>query len=232
MLHGRYSPLRPVTGFTLIELLLALAMFAIIVGVIFASFAALVDGVDKGRESADIYRVGRGALQQITQELRAALWFEDDPRTRLIGENDEVDKQPRDRISFVTIPYRRFSAEVPENELCKVSYFLDQNARDELALFRTQDCTPDDPAADEDDNTDDTRLELTDRAIGLDITYYDAEGEHESWPPDGSQEGLPCRVRVAVKLLDFEQVERSFITSVPLLMRVMRGTCVNQEGQG
>jgi type II secretion system protein J len=224
MPHSKFSPCRSPAGFTLIELLLALVMFAAIAGVVFASFAAIADGVDKGRQSADVYRVGRGAMQRLIQEISTAVWFENDPRTALLGEDGEESGQPRDRLTFVTIPYRHFSETVPENELCDVSYFLDQNAQDKSALFRTEDCT-----LDEERQDDGTRLELTDLAVGLDITYYDAEGDHESWPPNQDEQGpLPCQVRVALTLRDAQQYERVFITMVSI---VMRGACEDKEAE-
>ncbi len=207
--------LRSTAGFTLIELLLALLIFGIIAGVIFASFAAVVDGVERGRQSVEVYRLGRTALQRMAQEISAAVWFAGDARTTLLGVNDEVAGQARDRITFLTVPYRRFVPNVPENALCDVSYFITDNAQGKPALFREEDCTPDAERF-----GDGTRLELTDTAVALDITYYDAEGEHESWPPHEAEEGpLPCRVRLALTLQDTRQQGRVFITTVRLPLR-------------
>src|SRR3989440_4496483 len=60
-------------GFTLVELLLALFLFALIAGVIFAAFAAVTSGVEKGRQSIELYRVGRVALLRMAQEVGAAM---------------------------------------------------------------------------------------------------------------------------------------------------------------
>jgi type II secretion system protein J len=210
-------------GFTLIEILLALIMFAIIAGVIFASFAAVMDGVEKGRQSADFYRIGRTALQRMTQEISAAVWYPDDPRTGLQGEKDQTATRRRDRITFVAIPYRRYTAKVPEDELCSISYYVAEDTRGRPALFRTEDCTLD--AAEQQE--DGTVLGLTDLVVGLEITYYDAVSEYDSWPSESSGEhALPCQVRVALTLRDDRAYERVFFTTVPLLMR---GTCENQE---
>jgi type II secretion system protein J len=202
-------------GFTLIELLLALVMFAIIAGVIFASFAAVMEGVEKGRQSADFYRIGRSALQRMTQEISAAVWYQDDPRTGLLGEKDNTATQRRDRITFVAIPYRRYTAKVPEDELCSISYYVAEDTQGRPGLFRTEDCTLDDDERQEGG----TILELTDLVVGLEITYYDAVSEYDSWPPDSSSENaLPCQVRVALTLRDDRKYERMFFTAVPLLM--------------
>src|SRR5207245_10657695 len=60
-------------GFTLVELLLALFLFALIAGVIFAAFAAVASGVEKGRQSIELYRVGRVALLHMAHESAAAM---------------------------------------------------------------------------------------------------------------------------------------------------------------
>jgi general secretion pathway protein J len=209
------------SGFTLIEVLLALAIFATIAAVVFASFAAVADGVDKGRQSADVYRVGRAAMQRITQEISGAIWYQDDPRTTFLSENNELAEHAADRVRFVTIPYRRFTEKRPEGELCDVAYFLDRNVQDKVALFRTEDCTLDD-----DREAGGNKLEMTDLVVGLDVTAYDAEGEHDAWPPGGGEAGpLPCYVRVALTLRDAQQYERVFITTTPLLMR---GKCEDE----
>lgn len=221
MLHNNRFPQAEPNGFTLIEVLLALAMFATLSGVIFASFAAVSDGVEKGRRSADVYRVGRAAMQHITQEISGAVWYQDDARTTLVSENNELGEHAADRLRFVTIPYRRFSEKRPEGELCDIAYFLEENAQGKIALFRTEDCT-----LDGDREEGGNKLEMTDLAVGLDITAYDAEGEHDAWPPGGNEESpLPCYVRVALTLRDAQQYERVFITTTPLLMR---GKCEDE----
>src|SRR5437764_947268 len=59
-------------GFTLVELLLALFLFALIAAVIFAAFAAVASGVEKGRQHIELYHVGRVALLRMAQTLRNA----------------------------------------------------------------------------------------------------------------------------------------------------------------
>src|SRR5256884_6552764 len=68
-----HSAFQGEAGFTLVELLLALFLFALIAGVIFAAFAAVTSGVEKGRQSIELYRVGRVALLRMAQEVGAAM---------------------------------------------------------------------------------------------------------------------------------------------------------------
>src|SRR5438132_13971830 len=71
--RGQRGAFQADAGFTLVELLLALFLFALIAGVIFAAFAAVASGVDKGRQSMELYRVGRTALLRMAQEIGAAM---------------------------------------------------------------------------------------------------------------------------------------------------------------
>ena len=206
-------------GFTLVELLLALFLFALIAGVVFAAFAAVASGVEKGRQHIELYRVGRVALLRMAQEIGAAMPPPVGIDTRFQGKKNADGGIGHDRIDFLTVPYRRYSDKVPSYELCHVAYYVADNQQGKTALFREEDCS-----GEEDERRGRiTRLELTDLAVGLSMTYYDAEKDYEEWPPtEDDQSLLPCRVRLALTLRDAQQYERVFITTVAL---PMRGTC-------
>jgi type II secretion system protein J len=227
-------------GFTLVELLLALFLFALIAGVIFAAFAAVASGVEKGRQSIELYRVGRVALLYMAQEIAAAmpppdgidttvesnLGFQGKKNWGGSGIGQDRSGIGQDRIEFLTIPYRRYSDKVPAYDLCRVAYYVSDNQQSKTALFREEDCS--NPGGEEDERRERaTRLELTDLAVGLEMTYYDAEQAYEEWPPTrNAQNPLPCRVRLALTLRDMQQRERAFITTVAL---PMRGSCDNEQ---
>ena len=159
-------------GFTLVELLLALFLFALIAGVIFAAFAAVASGVERGRQSMELYRVGRTALLRMAQEIGAAMPPPEGSETTFQGKKISGGSG-HDRIEFLTIPYRRYSAKVPAYELCRVAYYVADNQQGKTALFREEDCS-----GEEDERHERaTRLELTDLAVGLEMTYYDTEKE-------------------------------------------------------
>jgi general secretion pathway protein J len=210
-------------GFTLVELLLALFLFALIAGVIFATFAAVASGVEKGRQHIEIYRVGRVALLRMAQEVGAAMPPLAESDTRFQGKKNADGGTGHDRIDFLTVPYRRYSDKVPSYELCHVAYYVADNPQGKTALFREEDCS-----GEEDERRERaTRLELTDLAVGLEITYYDAEKDYEEWPPNvDDQSLLPCRVRLALTLRDAQQYGRTFITTVGL---PMRGACEDAQ---
>ena len=215
---------RPQAGFTLVEVLLALLMFGMISGVIFTTFSAVMDGVEQGQASGEFYRVGRAALQRMAQEASSAVLF----KTALgdaigfLGQDEEIDGQPRDSLDFVTIPYRRFNLEVPTHELCDVAYYIETNDEGVLALFRDEDCH-----VDEERREGGTKLELADAVVGLNVTYFDATDVYDEWPPNRSDTpSLPCRVRLALTFQRPPQEARTFVTTVTL---PMSGQCLDAE---
>lgn len=225
---------RQEAGFTLVEILLALLIFAFMAGIIFAAFKAVADGVERGRQSMDVYRVGRAALLRMAQEISAAM----PPPAPSAGSStsgSDTGLQGRkgsgggglahDRIDFLTIPYRRYSDKLPGFEICKVAYYVAENQQGRAALWREEDCS-----GEEDERHErTTRLELTDLAVGLDIAYYDARKDYEEWPLGGYDDNpLPCLVRLALTLRDAQQHERTFMTTVAL---PMRGACEDQQTQ-
>lgn len=195
-------------GFTLIELLLALSLFVLIAGVVFAAFAGVMKGVEQGRRNLDAYRLGRTALLRMAQEVRAAM--HDDAYAGFThGENARAGDYARDRLTFVTVPYRPSTA--PGSDVCEVAYYISANAQGTAALYREQDCTPDG------EPLNGHVIELTDAAIGLDVTYYDREDAHDKWPGSAANQ-MPCLVRLALTLRDEQDAERAFITTVSLPM--------------
>jgi type II secretory pathway component PulJ len=210
-------------GFTLVELLLALFLFAFIAGVIFAAFAAVASGVEKGRQHIALYHVGRVALLHMAQEIGAAI---PPPAGSLVffqGKKNADGGTGHDRIDFLTIPYRRYSDKVPSYEICHVAYYVADTPQEKTALFREENCS-----GEEDERRElATRLQLTDLAVGLEMTYYDADKDYEEWPPNRDEQSpMPCRVRLALTLRDAQQYERTFITTVAL---PMRGACEDAQ---
>src|SRR5712691_3296197 len=133
---GQSSLARGEAGFTLVELLLALFLFALIASVIFAAFAAVASGVEKGRQSMELYRVGRASLLRMAQEISAAMPPQQSPagssstssETGLRGQKGSGGGGlAHDRIDFLTIPYRRYSDKVPGYEICTVAYYVADN---------------------------------------------------------------------------------------------------------
>jgi len=62
-------------GFTLIELMLAIAILAVVMGIVFSSFASSRRSYEIVEGKAEVYQLGRAVLTQIADELNAAYLF-------------------------------------------------------------------------------------------------------------------------------------------------------------
>ena len=195
-------------GASLIELLLALSLFGMIAGVVFAAFSGVMKGVEQERRNLDAHRLGRTALLRMAQEVRAAL-HDAEYAGFTHGEDAREGDYARDRLTFVTVPYRLDAA--PGGDVCEVAYYIGANAQGTASLYREQDCAPDGEPLNGD------TMELTDAAVGLDVTYYDREDTYDEWP-DRAANRIPCLVRLALTLRDEQEADRAFITTVSLPM--------------
>lgn len=203
---GNGPPLAGPAGFTLIELLLALSLFVMIAGVVFAAFSGVMKGVEQGRHNLEVHRLGRTALLRMAQEVRAAM--HDGAYAGFThGENAREGNYARDRLTFITVPYRLDVA--PGSDVCEVAYYVGANAQGTAGLYREQDCTPDGEPLNGD------IMALTDAAVGLDVTYFDKADTYDKWP-DSAAGRMPCLVRLALTLRDEQAAERVFITTVSL----------------
>lgn len=213
-------------GFTLVELLLALLMFSIITTAVFTTFSAISSGVEQGRARIERIHVGLSARQRLLQEIRSAYRMQHSECNRevpsderpaylcepLRGEDDTGPNDvPRDRIAFLTMPLQYFPAQQARSELCQVCYFIDQNAEDQPALFRYEDCSLGGESGDAEEiaercSGEGEPLELTDAIIGLNFTYYDDSDEAKDvWPAQDFEPvdpPLPCRVHLSLTLRD------------------------------
>lgn len=231
MLHGNWgcrTRRRKSAGFTLVELLLALFLFALVAGVVFAAFAAVGNGVEKGQQSTEVYRIGRTVLQHMAQEIGAALPpaapTEEASLRGIKGASDGG--RGRDCIRFTVIPARRFMDQLPGGDLCEVAYYVAPNSEGSPALWRDEVCTFDrelPQGCPLETNAQEAvrHLELTAAVTGLTITYYDANGASEEWPSERHSTALPCQVYIVLTVQDARRYERNFST----MIRLPAGEC-------
>lgn len=90
-------------GFTLVEVLLAVAILAVVMGMVYAAFdqtSRLAGHVDQVSEE---YRAARLALTKMSDELMSAYAFDDDASTRFVGQDGVTpDGQDADSLAFTS----------------------------------------------------------------------------------------------------------------------------------
>lgn len=208
-------------GFTLLEVLVALAIFAMILAILFGTYAASVERAERTRERAQVYHEARVLLELMANDLRATYISEpveqaqqsmQQPKTRnytFIGEDFEEDRLPSDKLTlYAFLPSIR--PDTPEAEVCRIAYSLEPKAPPAQGklLFRRVNCSLD-PEATEEEHV----FALTDLARGLGFTYYDEQGhERSAWDSRDGQAGkrLPARIKIMLILVDNRGFIRPF----------------------
>ena len=107
-------------GFTLIEVLVALFIFTVIIGTIYATLRACIDSLRKGQKSMETYQGVQVAMDTILTDLRRAVspqsvWnnlpeLEDDPNAEENAEETEEERRQRQKNS-VLIRFKGSSTE-------------------------------------------------------------------------------------------------------------------------
>ncbi|MBI3328569.1 MAG: prepilin-type N-terminal cleavage/methylation domain-containing protein [Nitrospinae bacterium] len=208
-------------GFTLLEVLVALAIFAMILAILFGTYAASVERAEHSRERAQVYHEARVLLELMANDLRATYMTEpieqsqqtlQQPKARsytFIGEDFEEDRLPFDKLTlYALLPSLR--PDTPEVEVCRIAYSLEPKAPPAQGkiLFRRVNCSLD-PEATEEEHV----FPLTDVVRGLGFTYYDEQGhERSAWDSRDGQAGkrLPTQVKIMLMLADNQGFLRLF----------------------
>lgn len=90
-------------GFTLLELLVAMSIFSIVVSASYALFHATRGAARRAEFKAELLQTARAALRALEEDLRAAVMSGTAFDTGFIGTNGGSEKQPLDRLEFVTV---------------------------------------------------------------------------------------------------------------------------------
>lgn len=92
-------------GFTLIELMLAITILAIVMGIVFSSFASSRRAYEIVEGKSEVYQLGRAVLAQIADEINASYLFLDRGRiTRgiFLSKNERMGEMDQDTLWFTS----------------------------------------------------------------------------------------------------------------------------------
>jgi general secretion pathway protein J len=219
-------------GFTLIELLIAIAVLAMISGLLYGAFDGLQRTRDGVTRLADRHHQGRAALQRIAYELGGAYLSAHAPpdlnlvavRTAFIGTRDT----PAGRLDFNTFSNRRYDKDAKESDQAEISYFGSPNPNGSGEIDLARRISPQLDLEPEHGG----RVEVLATDIELfDLSFLDAQTGQwvEKWDSTqalGQHNKLPLQVRVLLVLNGGARAnaERSrqplrFVTKVALALR-------------
>ena len=196
------------TGFTLIEILIAVAISAVILTIIYGSYAASIDTMDACRESTDINQMARLALGRISEDINCALISSTNERLQFVGkDSEELEGIPMDTLGFTSTSCLSLFRGAKEHRTCEIGYYIRQESDSDIfVLLRREESPPD-----EEPLSGGASLELAERIKGLDFEYYDGKEWLTQWNSK-AREALPSAVKIALTFLNKEGMLTDFST--------------------
>ncbi|MFQ5456101.1 MAG: type II secretion system protein GspJ [Nitrospirota bacterium] len=198
-------------GFTLIEVVISMAILAIIVTIIYETFAASFDTVERVEKDMDTYHMIRLSLSKLSNEISSAYYSNKDKNTGFVGINNRIDDRPSDTIKFTSLSHYRYKKYVPESDISLITYYMNFQPEDKGSLLMHQ----------EQGNIyaiegGMEEYELAENISGFDLQYYDGEKWQEEWDSEELKR-LPKAVSIRLSIKDQNNRDKVFsiIAEIP-----------------
>jgi general secretion pathway protein J len=213
----------PVAGFTLMEVLVAIAILAVVVTTILASFKSVFSTTEILDESADIYEMAKNCMKRLTSDLESIHITQ-----RPLYKPPEFD-QPPDPYRIVTttsdidgtgIAQLRFASRAhislgkgPGKGIAEITYYVQAGNDGDLVLKRADNLYP--YPAFEERGSDPV---LCKYVKSLAFKFYNQDGtESDVWDSDSEEFGYATPKAIAVRLeLANKASSQTFETMVAL----------------
>lgn len=199
MLRGRNATQR---GFTLLELMLALSLAAMLMMILYESFAAVATSKLHGENRLLADQQGRAIMWQLSKEIRGLIQT---PlilsKTLLIGQAGMQSGMALDSLTFSTIdvPHRRSLNGVGTEEVVSYQAVPNPDNRGWFMLTRTQTSA----LLNQSRPTQPPPVVLADNVLGLHVRYFDGQRWLESWDSRSMPPGqiLPLAISLDLTLM-------------------------------
>jgi type II secretion system protein J len=190
-------------GFTLLELSVATAIFAIVVAATYSLFDSARGITTRAEFRAQLFQSARAALQSVEDDLRGAVMLGTAYDTGFIGTNVGSEKEPLDKLEFVSVNRHSASAyDVTQPEVvrgidvCRVSYMVEADEKRKphgLLRERPLELTPPNGPVHRDEDV----TGLGDDVAYINFRYFDSGQWLDTWDSTQTRK-LPKAVEVTV----------------------------------
>ncbi|NLD36355.1 MAG: type II secretion system protein [Desulfatiglans sp.] len=210
-------------GFTLLEIVVAIAIFAVIVSLIYPAYTGTYRNIEIAETQAEIYAMARTAMIRIVEDLESTYIPEPSgggqgvtASEALIGEDDFIEGRESDRIRFFSRSHIDLEKSQDEAGDAKIAYYPILKEDKSIILYRS------DTRANlewPDENTGGWRI--CEGLHSVNFTYRGKDGNiYDAWDKSvaGPGTGLPPMVTVTLEFIDKDNPEKplTFSTSVAL----------------
>lgn len=210
-------------GFTLMELMIAIAITALMGGMIAMSFQTGFHAKETIEADADRYRMLRTAMDRMTREISAAYVSDRYDATRYRDQNDRPTNfvGERDHLLFSSLAHERLYTDAKESDQMVVEYSVktgaDPDARDRQDLVRRENPLVQGPM--DRGGTEDILYEGIRK---LELSYWDSQRKEwvDEWDTRRLEKKsiLPTRVRITLIALDENGKEQRYTTQARIML--------------
>jgi general secretion pathway protein J len=215
--------MRRARGFTLIEVVIAVAITAMIGGLIAVAFQSGYRAKELVEGEADRYRALRTGTDRMVREISAAFVSDHYDTRRYRDQNDRPTNfiGKRDRLLFTSMAHQRLYADAKESDQMVVEYYTKSatgpDGKTQLNLMRREDSILDDRM--DRGGNEDVLLEGIKR---IDFTYWDSDKKDwvDEWDTRRIEKKsiLPVRVKVSIFAIDETGREARYTTQARIVL--------------
>jgi len=220
----RHSP-RPAgaAGFTLMEVLIAVAITAMMGGLITASFTSSFKAKEVVEGEANSYRMLRTAMNRMSREIGAA--FVSD-RYDLKRYRDQYDRPTnfvgeRNRLRFTSLAHQRLYTDAKESDQMVVEYSV-KSSTDREAAGRRDLVRRENPVLDERMDRGGTEDVLYEGIRQIEFSYWDSDKKawNTEWDTRRTEKKsiLPTRVRITLLAKDENGRDVQYTTQARVML--------------
>ena len=210
-------------GFTLLEIVVALAIFAVIVSLIYPAYTGTYRNIDIAESQAEAYEMARTTLIRIIEDLESTYVpretnnpNEAENMEIFKGQNDFLEGRRADRIRFFSKSHIDISETLVEGGDAKIAYYPLLKEDQSISLYRSD--TPGNLEWPE-ENT--KGWIICEGLYSISFAYTDKNGDiHDDWDEStaDSKNKLPSIINIKLEFIDRDNPEKplTFFTAVAL----------------
>jgi general secretion pathway protein J len=168
----------PRLGFTLLEVMVAVAVTAMILSIVYSSFARTVESKEYVELGNEAYHKARWAMDKISMDLACAFVHPNKlSNTLFYAVSHEVNAMPMDEIHFTSFSHVRINPMGPESDQCEISYKVAYSPdQQRFQLWRREDAVIDAKPLEGGEE-----LMLLDGISAFNLRLYDGTEWQEQW---------------------------------------------------
>jgi general secretion pathway protein J len=210
-------------GFTLMEIMIALAITALMGGMIAMSFQTSFHAKETIEKDADQYRMLRSAMDRMVREISAAYVSDRYDTKRFRDQNDRPTNfiGERDHLLFTSLAHERLYTDAKESDQMVVEYSvksgMDEAARDRVDLVRREN-----PSVDGQMDRGGTEAILYEGIRKIEFAYWDSQDKEwtDEWDTRRLEKKsiLPTRVKITLFAKDENGKEQRYTTQARIML--------------